>query len=98
MQQVVSSAAVVPSGRWLRITSRARLESPTLREWLLTAIGAGLLILSFPNFDTSAGVDRLSFRSSWLLHVVHLPAERSFSAGHSEQSSSMSPVTGSPTR
>ena len=53
MQQVVSSAAVVPSARWLRITSRARLEAPTLREWLLTAIGAGLLILSFPNFDSS---------------------------------------------
>jgi apolipoprotein N-acyltransferase len=52
MQQVVSSAAVVPSSRWLRLTSWACLESPTLREWLLTAIGAGLLILSFPNFDS----------------------------------------------
>ena len=52
MQQVVSSAAVVPSGRWLRITSQARLEAPTSREWMLTAIGAGLLILSFPNFDS----------------------------------------------
>jgi apolipoprotein N-acyltransferase len=51
MQQVVSSSAVVPSARWLRITSRARLEAPTLREWMLTAISTGLLILSFPNFD-----------------------------------------------
>ena len=54
MQQVVSSAAVVPSRRWLRITSRVRVEAPTLREWLLTGISAGLLILSFPNFDSYA--------------------------------------------
>lgn len=53
MQEVVSSPAVIPSPRWLRIKSRARLEAPTLREWTLTAISAGLLILSFPNFDTT---------------------------------------------
>lgn len=52
MQQVVSSAAIRPSGRWSRITSRARLEAPTLREWLLTALSASLLILSFPNFES----------------------------------------------
>jgi apolipoprotein N-acyltransferase len=52
MQQVVSSAALTPSGRWLRITSRARLEAPTLTEWVLAAISVGLLILSFPNFES----------------------------------------------
>jgi apolipoprotein N-acyltransferase len=52
VQQAVSSAAIIPSGRWLRVISRARLEAPTLREWMLTAISTGLLILSFPNFDS----------------------------------------------
>ena len=52
MQQAVSSAAVVPSHRWSRITSRARLEAPTLAEWGLAALSAGFLILSFPNFES----------------------------------------------
>lgn len=72
MQQVVSSAAVVPSGRWLRITSLARLESPTRREWLLTAIATGFLILSFPNFD-SAGFAFVSL-VPLLLAVAHRPS------------------------
>jgi apolipoprotein N-acyltransferase len=52
MQQVVSSAAVVPVGRWVRVTSRVRLEAPTLTEWFLAALSAGFLVLSFPNFDS----------------------------------------------
>ena len=82
MQQVVSSAAVIPSARWLRITSRARLEAPTLREWLLTAISTGLLILSFPNFDT--------YLLAWiglvplLLGIAHRPSPgRAFVLGWS---------------
>src|ERR1044071_7899746 len=52
MEQVVSSPVVVPSGRWSRITSRVRLEAPTLVEWGLAALSAGFLILSFPNFES----------------------------------------------
>ena len=52
MQQAVSSATLIPSRRWFRITSRARLEAPTLVEWVLAAVSAGLLILSFPDFDS----------------------------------------------
>ena len=52
MQQVVSSASVVPARRWLRVTSRVRLEAPTLTEWLLAAASASFLIFAFPNFDT----------------------------------------------
>ncbi len=52
MEQVVSSAVVVPSGRWSQITSRVRLEAPTLVEWGLAALSAGFLILSFPNFES----------------------------------------------
>ncbi len=52
MEQVVSSAVVVPSGRWSRITSRARLEAPTLVEWGLAALSTGFLVLSFPNFES----------------------------------------------
>ena len=52
MQQVVSSAAVIPSRTWSQVTSRARLEAPTFMEWTLAAISTGLLILSFPNFES----------------------------------------------
>ena len=51
MEQVVSSAVLIPSGRWSRITSRVRLEAPTLAEWGLAATSAAFLILSFPNFE-----------------------------------------------
>jgi apolipoprotein N-acyltransferase len=33
------------------VIARARLEAPTLHEWALAAVSAGLLILSFPNFE-----------------------------------------------
>ena len=33
------------------VIARARLEAPTLHEGALTAVSAGLLILSFPNFE-----------------------------------------------
>jgi apolipoprotein N-acyltransferase len=49
--QAVSSV-VVPSGRWSRVTARARLEAPTLHEWAFTGVSTGLLILSFPNFES----------------------------------------------
>jgi apolipoprotein N-acyltransferase len=52
MQQAVSSATLIPSRRWFRISSRARLEAPSLAEWGLAALTAGLLILSFPNHDS----------------------------------------------
>ena len=52
MQQVVSSASVVPGRRWLRVTSRVRLEAPTLTEWLLAAASASFLIFAFPDFDS----------------------------------------------
>ena len=52
MEQVVSSPVAIPSGRWSRITSRVRLEAPTLVEWGLAAVSAGFLILSFPNFES----------------------------------------------
>ena len=52
MQQVVTSAGVIPKGRWVKVTSRARLEAPTRIEWLLAAISTSLLIFSFPNFDS----------------------------------------------
>ena len=52
MQQVVSSAGAIPGGRWLRVTSRARLEVPTRVEWLLAAASTSLLIFSFPNFES----------------------------------------------
>ena len=52
MEQAVTSAIRIPSSRWSRITARARLERPTLHEWGWTAVSAGLLILSFPNFDS----------------------------------------------
>ena len=52
MEQVVSSAGVIPKSGWVRITSRARLEAPTRIEWLLAAATTSLLILSFPNFES----------------------------------------------
>ncbi len=52
MEQVVTSAIRIPSGRWSRITARARLEAPTIHEWGWTGVSTGLLILSFPNFDS----------------------------------------------
>ena len=52
MQQVVSSAAVVPAGKWFRVTSRVRLEAPTLTEWGLAALSTGSLILSFPSYES----------------------------------------------
>lgn len=51
MEQVVSSAVLIPSGRWARITSRVRLEAPSVTEWALAATSTGFLILSFPNFE-----------------------------------------------
>lgn len=53
MEQVVSSAVLIPSDRWSRITSRVRLEAPTLTEWGLAATSTAFLILSFPNFELS---------------------------------------------
>src|SRR4026209_810471 len=50
MQQVVSPA--VPASRWVRVTSRARLEAPSRVEWFLTALSTGFLILSFPNYES----------------------------------------------
>ena len=52
MQEVVSSAGLKPSGRLLRITSRARLEAPTRMEWVSAAFTTSFLILSFPDFDS----------------------------------------------
>ena len=52
MEQVVSSAGVLPRSNWVKVTSRARLEAPTRIEWLLAAITTSLLIFSFPNFDS----------------------------------------------
>jgi apolipoprotein N-acyltransferase len=52
MEQVISSAAVVPSGRWSRATSRVRLEAPTLNEWFLAALSTGSLILAFLNYQS----------------------------------------------
>ena len=51
MQEVVSSAGVLPKSNWLRVTSRVRLDAPTLTEWLLAAATTSFLIFSFPNFD-----------------------------------------------
>jgi apolipoprotein N-acyltransferase len=51
MEQVVSSTVLIPSGRWSRLAARARLEAPTLTEWVLAALSTSLLILSFPNFE-----------------------------------------------
>ena len=51
MAQAVSSV-VVPSGMWSRVKARARSEAPTPYEWALTGISTGLLILSFPNFES----------------------------------------------
>ena len=51
MQQVVSSAEVLPESGWLRVTSRVRLEAPTLKEWILAAASTSFLVFSFPNFD-----------------------------------------------
>ena len=51
MEQVVSSARVIPKSNWVKVTSRARLEAPTRIEWLMAAVATSLLILSFPNFD-----------------------------------------------
>ena len=53
MEQVVSSAVLIPSGRWSRITSRVRVEAPTVAEWGLAATSTAFLILSFPNFELS---------------------------------------------
>jgi apolipoprotein N-acyltransferase len=52
MQQVVTSPAAIPKGRWSQVTSRARLAAPTRIEWLLAAVSSSLLILSFPNFES----------------------------------------------
>ena len=52
MEQVVSSAGVIPKSGWVKVTSRARLEAPTRIEWLLAAATTSLLILSFPNFES----------------------------------------------
>ncbi len=51
MVEAVSSV-VVPSSRYSRALTRARTEAPTLKEWALTGISSGFLILSFPNFES----------------------------------------------
>ncbi len=51
MQQAVSIAALVQSGRLSQLTSQALAEAPTLIEWGAALSSALLLILSFPNFD-----------------------------------------------
>ncbi|HKY44014.1 MAG TPA: hypothetical protein VJM50_13095, partial [Pyrinomonadaceae bacterium] len=53
MQEVVSSSGVIPKSGWLRVTSRARLEAPTLTEWALATLSTGALILSFSNYQSS---------------------------------------------
>ena len=52
MQEVVSSSGVIPTSKWLRVTSRARLEAPTRVEWFLAASSTSLLIFSFPRFES----------------------------------------------
>jgi apolipoprotein N-acyltransferase len=64
MEQAVTSAIRIPSGRWSRLTARARLEAPTIHEWGWTGVSAGLLILSFPNFD--------SYHLAWISLVPFL--------------------------
>ncbi len=51
MQEAVSRTVPVESRWLLRITSRARIEAPTLTEWAAGLISALLLILAFPDFD-----------------------------------------------
>ena len=65
MAQAVSSV-VVPSGAWSRVITRARSEAPTGYEWALTGISSGLLILSFPNFE--------SYLLAWIVLVPLLVA------------------------
>ena len=52
MEQVVSSAGVLPKNRWVRITSRVRVDAPTLAEWGWAALSTSFLILAFPNFES----------------------------------------------
>jgi apolipoprotein N-acyltransferase len=51
MQNAVSTATRVESGWKSAITSRARIEAPTIPEWCAALATSILLILSFPNFD-----------------------------------------------
>src|SRR5258705_2513075 len=51
MQQAVSTVVPVQSGWLSKISSRARVEAPSITEWGGALASALLLILSFPNFD-----------------------------------------------
>lgn len=51
MDRVVGKEITLPSNWFSRISTHARVEAPTLAEWLAALSSSLLLVLAFPNFN-----------------------------------------------